>query len=177
MHLFTVPGRDQVTANNQAIFDTLKKNYGLVPNLFAVLAYSETALSDYLAFAGRKSSLSQQEKETINLVVSQVNNCKYCLRGHAVAAKAAGFNDEQIIEIRKGAITFDNRLHALVQFAKETVLQKGRPAETIIDNLFEAGFSEANLIDALLTIVAKTFTNYVHNITQVPVEWPEIPEL
>lgn len=177
MHLFTVPGRDEVTANNQAIFDNLKKNYGLVPNLFAVLAYSETALADYLAFAGRKSSLTQQQKETINLVVSQVNNCKYCLRAHTVAAKAAGFNDEQIIEIRKGVITFDNRLHALVQFAKETVLQKGRPDGTIIDNLFEAGFTEANLIDVLLTIVAKTLTNYLHNITRVPIEWPQIAEV
>ena len=177
MHLFTVPGRDEVTANNQAIFDTLKKNYGLVPNLFAVLAYSETALGDYLAFAGRKSSLTQQQKETINLVVSQVNYCKYCLRAHTMAAKSAGFNDDQIIEIRKGAITFDNRLQALVQFAKETVLHKGRPAETIIDNFFEAGYTRENLIDALLTIVAKTFTNYLHNITQVPIEWPEIAEV
>ncbi|HEY1202142.1 MAG TPA: carboxymuconolactone decarboxylase family protein [Niastella sp.] len=177
MHLFTVPGRNEVTANNQAIFDTLKKNYGLVPNLFAVLAYSDTALGDYLAFAGRKNSLTPQEKETINLVVSQVNYCNYCLRGHTLAAKGAGFNDEQIIEIRKGAITFDNRLQALVQFAKETVLHKGRPAETIIDNFFEAGYTEENLIDALLTIVAKSFTNYLHNITQVPIEWPEIPEV
>ena len=176
MH-FIVPGRDQVTADNQAIFDTLKKNYGLVPNLFAVLAYSDTALGDYLAFAGRKSSLTQKEKEVINLVVSQVNNCKYCLRGHTVAAKAAGFTNEEIIEIRKAQISFDNRLHALAFFAKETVLQKGRPAEKVIDNFFAAGYTEANLIDTILTITAKTLTNYLHNITQVPIEWPEIPEV
>jgi len=176
MH-FIVPGCDQVTADNQAIFDTLKKNYGLVPNLFALLAYSDTALGDYLSFAGRKSSLSQQEKEVINLVVSQVNNCKYCLRGHTVAAKAAGFTAEEIIEIRKGQISFNNRLNALVHFAKETVLQKGRPAEQIMDDFFEAGFTNANLVDALLTITAKTLTNYLHNITQVPIEWPEIPEV
>lgn len=176
MH-FIVPGRDQVTADNQAIFDTLKKNYGLVPNLFAVLAYSDTALGDYLSFAGRKSSLSQQEKEVINLVVSQVNNCKYCLRGHTIAAKAAGFTGEEIIEIRKGQISFDNRLNALVHFAKETVLQKGRPAEQVMDDFFEAGFTNANLVDAILTITAKTLTNYLHNITQVPIEWPEVPEV
>ena len=176
MH-FIVPSRDQVTANNQVIFDTLKKNYGLVPNLFAVFAWSDTALADYLSFAGRKSSLSQKEKEVINLEVSQVNNCKYCLRGHTVAAKAAGFTDEQILEIRKADITFDNRLNVLAHFAKETVLQKGRPAESIINNFFEVGFTEANLADAILTMAAKTITNYLHNITQVPIEWPEIPEI
>jgi uncharacterized peroxidase-related enzyme len=176
MH-FIVPGRDQVTADNQSIFDTLKKSYGLVPNLFAVLAYSDTALGDYLSFAGRKSSLSQKEKEVINLVVSQVNICKYCLRGHTVAAKAAGFTDEEILAIRKAQISFDNRLNALAHFAKETVLQKGRPTEKVIDDLFEMGFTKANLIDVILTITAKTLTNYLHNITQVPIEWPEIPEV
>jgi uncharacterized peroxidase-related enzyme len=176
MH-FIVPGRDQVTADNQSIFDTLKKSYGLVPNLFAVLAYSDTALGDYLSFAGRKSSLSQKEKEVINLVVSQLNNCKYCLRGHTIAAKAAGFTDEEIIEIRKVQISFDSRLNALAHFAQETVLQKGRPDERIIDHFFEAGFTEANLVDAILTISAKTLTNYLHNITQVSIEWPEIPEI
>jgi alkylhydroperoxidase family enzyme len=94
-----------------------------------------------------------------------------------VAAKAAGFTDVQIIEIRKAAITFDDRLHALGKFAQATVLQKGRPAETVIDNFFEAGFTEANMVDALLTIAAKTLTNYLHNIMQVPIEWPEIPEV
>ncbi|MBO9199627.1 MULTISPECIES: carboxymuconolactone decarboxylase family protein [Niastella] len=177
MHSFTVPGRDQVTPDNQAIFDTLQKNYGLIPNLFAVFAYSETALGDYLSFAGRKSSLSQKEKEVINLVVSQVNGCKYCLRGHTIAAKAAGFTADEIIEIRKAAITFNDRLNALGHFAKATVLQKGRPDEAVIDNFFDAGFTEANMIDALLTITAKTLTNYLHNITQVPIEWPEIPEV
>jgi uncharacterized peroxidase-related enzyme len=177
MHVFTVPRRDKVTADKQAIFDTLKKNYGIVPNLFAMFAHSETALGDYLSFAGRKSSLSPKEKEGINLVVSQVNNCKYCLRAHTVAAKAAGFTDEEIIAIRKAAITFDDRLHALVQFARATAKQKGRPDETVINNFFEAGYTEGNMIDALLTITAKTLSNYLHNITEVPIEWPEIPEI
>jgi alkylhydroperoxidase family enzyme len=94
-----------------------------------------------------------------------------------VAAKAAGFTDEEIIAIRKAAITFDDRLHALVQFARATAKQKGRPDETVINNFFEAGYTEGNMIDALLTITAKTLSNYLHNITEVPIEWPEIPEI
>jgi uncharacterized peroxidase-related enzyme len=177
MHSFSVPTREQVSANNQAIFDTLQKNYGQIPNLLAMFAYSETALGDFISFVSRKSSLSQKEKEAINLIVSQVNNCKYCLRAHTMAARSAGFNDEQIIAIRKAAIPFDNRLHALVQFAEATVSNKGRPSEAVIDSFFEAGYTEAALVDAIMTIAGKTISNFLHNITEIPIDWPEIPEI
>lgn len=134
-------------------------------------------MGDFLTFANRKNTLSLKEKEAINLAVSQVNGCNYCLRGHTVMARQAGFSDEQIIGIRKGKVTFSASLNALVQFAQATTLQRGRPAGSVIDNFFAAGYTEASLIDAILTIAGKTVTNYLHNITQVPIDWPEIPEI
>lgn len=50
MKNFQVPTKEQVSPNNQAIFDNLQKGLGFVPNLYATFAYSETALGDYLAF-------------------------------------------------------------------------------------------------------------------------------
>ncbi len=72
---FSVPSRGEVSANNQEIFDNLKKGLGMVPNLYAVMAYSDTALANYLAFQNAKTSFSGKEKQAINLVVSQVNEC------------------------------------------------------------------------------------------------------
>ena len=43
---FNVPTRDEVSADNQAIFDNLKKGVGFVPNLYAAYAYNDTALGD-----------------------------------------------------------------------------------------------------------------------------------
>ncbi len=50
MSTFSVPGRGDVSANNQEIFDTLQKGLGMVPNLYAVMALSDNALDNYLAF-------------------------------------------------------------------------------------------------------------------------------
>ena len=75
MTTFSVPTRDDVTPDNQAIFDNLKKALGFVPNLYATFAYSPTALGTYLALQNAKSSLKPKEREVINLVVSQVNDC------------------------------------------------------------------------------------------------------
>ena len=46
MSTFNVPKREEVSANNQAIFDQLEKGLGFVPNLYAAFAHSETALGN-----------------------------------------------------------------------------------------------------------------------------------
>jgi len=58
-----VPTREEVSASSQAAFDTLQKGLGMVPNLYAAIAYSENGLSRYLAFQTAKTSLSNKEKE------------------------------------------------------------------------------------------------------------------
>jgi AhpD family alkylhydroperoxidase len=48
------------------------------------------------------SSFTAKEREAINLIVSQVNECDYCLAAHTSLAKMRGFTEEQTIDIRKG---------------------------------------------------------------------------
>jgi uncharacterized peroxidase-related enzyme len=174
---FAVPTREQVSANNQAIFDHMKSAFGVVPNLYATFALSETALGDYLALQNRKSTLSAKEREIINLVVSQVNDCKYCVPAHTMLAKMNGFTDEQILEIRRAQISFNDKYAALAKFVKETTVNRGRPSENSYDNFFEAGYSKANLVDVMMIIGDKIISNYLHNITQIPVDWPAVPNL
>ena len=91
MKAFTVPTRDEVSENNQAIFDNLQKGLGFVPNLYAYYAKNETALGDYLALQNRKSTLKAKEREVINLVTSQINGCRYCQSAHTEMGKMNGF--------------------------------------------------------------------------------------
>ena len=94
MKTIQVPTYEQVSPNNQEIFGQLKKGLSFVPNLYATFAHSETALATYLALQNAKSSLSPKAREVINLVVSQVNNCEYCLAAHTALGKMIGFTDE-----------------------------------------------------------------------------------
>jgi len=89
MSNFTVPTRDQVSENNQSIFDNLQKGLGFVPNLYAYFAKNETALADYLVLQNLKSTLKAKEREVINLVTSEINDCKYCQAAHtAIGTKS-----------------------------------------------------------------------------------------
>ena len=174
---FEVPKRDQVSESNQAIFDHMQKAFGMVPNLYATFALNETALADYLALQNRKSTLSAKEREIINLVVSQVNECKYCTAAHTAVAMMNGFTDEQVLEIRRAQITFNDKFAALAKFVKETTINKGRPSEVAYDEFFEAGYTKANFVDVMIVIGDKITSNYLHNITQIPVDWPAVPKI
>ena len=58
MPRFDVPTRDQVDPATQQAFDALQRALGRVPNIYATLAHSPTALPDYLALQNRRSSLA-----------------------------------------------------------------------------------------------------------------------
>lgn len=177
MKNFPIPTKDQVSSSNQTIFDNLQKMVGFVPNLFAIFAHSEHALGNYLALQNAKSTLRAKEREVINLVVSQYNHCVYCLSAHTAIAKNNGFSDEQILEIRRAEISFDPKLDALAKFVKGTVENKGHAPQETIDNFFTAGYHNANLIDATMVIGDKIISNYLHALTDVPIDWPLAPEL
>ena len=169
---FTVPTREQVSSNNQQIFDNLHKMIGFVPNLYAYYAKSETALSDYLALQNRKSTLNGKQREIINLVTSQINDCRYCQSAHSVFGKFSGLTEEQILEIRKGSASFDAKLDALVKFTTAVIENRGKVSIDAKEAFLNAGYSEGNLIDTVINIGDKTISNYLHNITGLEIDWP-----
>ena len=177
MNAINVPSRDEVSAGNQAMFDQLKKNFGMVPNLFATLAHSEHALGTYLALQGAQSSITGKAREVVNLVVSQVNDCEYCLAAHTMVGKMRGFTDAQIMELRHGGASFDAKLDALARLAKGITQSRGHVDPALVEAFFGAGWTKENLVDAIVAIGDKTVTNYLHSTTKIPVDFPAAPPL
>lgn len=177
MTKFAVPTREEVSENNQIIFDNLKKNLGFVPNLYAYYAKNETALGDYLALQNRKSTLKAKEREVINLITSQINDCRYCQSAHTALGKLNGFTDDQVLELRKGTASFDSKLDALVKLTEAVVEGRGKVNEEIKSNFFNAGYSEANLIDVVIVVGDKVISNYIHNLAGFEIDFPIAPEL
>jgi uncharacterized peroxidase-related enzyme len=174
---FTVPARDEVSANNKGLFDNLQKGLGFVPNLYAYFAKSETALGDYLALQNRKSSLKAKEREVINLVVSQINGCRYCQSAHTILGKMNGFTDEQVIELRRGSASFDSKLDALAKFTASVTENRGKATIDAKEAFFAAGYTEANMIDIVIVIGDKIISNYIHNLTGFEIDFPLADEI
>lgn len=177
MENFNVPTREEVSTNNQAIFDNLKGQLGFVPNLYATMAYSDSALGDYLTFQGSKTSLSNKEKEIVNLIVSEVNGCNYCLSAHTALGKMNGFTEEQTIELRQGYASWDSKFDALVKLSKEVTENKGNVSSETLKAFFDASYTKGTLVDVIKQVGDKVIMNYLHNLTNIPIDFPVAKEL
>lgn len=177
MEKIAVPVREVVSENNQALFDNLQKVVGFVPNMYAMFAQSPTALEDYLNLQNRKTSFGGKEKEVINLVVSQLNGCRYCQAAHTAIGKMMGFTEEQTIEIRKVNISFNTKLDALAHLTQEIVKTKGEVSEQVLSNFYREGYNTENLVDLVMAIGDKIMTNYLFALTKVPIDFPEAKPL
>ena len=172
MSTFKVLTREEVSSKNQGLFDQLKSSVGFVPNLYAAYAHSENALGNYLTLAASKTSLKAKEKEVINLAVSEVNQCIYCLSAHTAIGKMNGFTEDQILELRAGYASFDSKLDALARISKNLVENRGEADKEVLENFFNNGWTKENLIDTIVMVGDKTISNYVHKTTQVPIDFP-----
>jgi uncharacterized peroxidase-related enzyme len=177
MSTFNVPNKNEVSENNQAIFIQLEKGLGFVPNIYASFAHSETALGNFLAFGDAKTSFSAKEKEVINLAVSQVNECMYCLSAHTAIGKMNGFTEDQTLELRAGKASFDIKLDALAKFARNVAVNRGAATEEVVANFYAQGYTKGSLADAVILIGEITITNYFHKTTEVAIDFPEIQAL
>lgn len=176
MHKFKVPTKDHVSEGNQVIFDQLTKALGFVPNLYATMAHSENGLVKFLAYQNAKTSLSNKEKEAVNLVVSQVNDCHYCQSAHTVLGKLNGFTDDEIIELRKGNGN-NAKIDALVKLAKEVTEHKGKVSAATLQHFYDAGYNEGNVVDVVLQVSDKIAMNYLFALTQIPIDFPLANEI
>lgn len=113
----------------------------------------------------------------MNLIVSQVNGCKYCQSAHTAIGKMNGFTDEQVLELRKGFFSSDEKFDALVKVAKEITLNKGNVDNETLETFFNAGYTKGTLVDVIIAVGDKVISNYLHNLTQIEIDFPVAQEL
>ena len=54
---------------------------------------------------------------------------------------------------------------------------RGHADEQLIENFYTAGYNKGSLIETTIVIGDKTITNYLHALTDIPIDWPVAPEL
>jgi AhpD family alkylhydroperoxidase len=168
-----VPIKEQVSAEAQVLFDQLQKRLGKVPNLYATIGYSAPALKGLLELESNLShgAFNAKEREAIALVVSEVNECAYCLAAHTMLALGRGFSQAETLAIRSGRVG-DPKLEAAIQLAQSMAANKGKTDGGLLEKFFGVGYNEAALMELVGLVAVRTFTNYVYSLTDIPVDFP-----
>lgn len=175
---FDLKKREDVSPDDQAVYDSAGKQLGFVPNMYRIIANSDHALSRYVKAEFAKSSLSTKEQEVINLVVSEVNGCPYCTSFHYSYLQKLGFTTDMLAAVRKGGAYFDAKLDALIKLTKSITEKRGHIDNVLIDDLIAVGFNRDAVIDTIILINLRGVTNYVYAaIGGFDIDFPPAPEL
>lgn len=163
-------------AASQPLLEAVKKQLGVVPNLFRLVGNSPAALEGYLGLNGAlaKGALEAPTRERIALAVAQVNGCDYCLSAHSYLGKnLAKLSDAEIAANRNGG-SADPKADAAVRFAVELVNSRGHVSEAGVKAVKQAGYTDAQLIEIVLHVALNTLTNYVNEMAKTEIDFPVV---
>jgi uncharacterized peroxidase-related enzyme len=160
----------------QPLLQAVKKQLGVVPNLFLLVGNSAAALEGYLGLNGAlaKGALEAPTRERIALAVAEINGCDYCLSAHSYLGKnLAKLSDVEIAANRDGGST-DQKADAAVRFAVKLVNARGHVADADIKAVKDAGYDDAQVIEIVLHVALNTLTNYVNEVAKTEIDFPVV---
>lgn len=168
----------QASGRVKELFDGIHASVGMIPNIYQGVGNSPAALESVLHIGAAlgKGQLSGGEIEAIKLAVSETYGCTYCLAAHTLLGKKAGLTDEQAISIRRGTPQ-QPKLAALVKFVNTAIQPKGRISDDDLRAVKAAGYNDAQITEALLTVSHTVFTNLFNRVHQTPLDFPAAPSL
>jgi len=154
----------------------VKKQLGVVPNLFRLVSNSPAALEGYLGLMGalNKGKLPAPTRERIALAVAELNGCSYCLSAHSYLGKTlAKLDDAEIAANRSGASN-DPRADAAVRFAVTVARQRGHVGEDDLRSVKAAGYDDGQVIEIVLHVALNTWTNYINEVAKTDIDFPVV---
>jgi uncharacterized peroxidase-related enzyme len=161
-------------AASQPLLEGVKKQLGLVPNMFRLISNSPAALESYLGLSGAlsKGALPAQTRERIALAIAEINGCNYCLSAHTYLGKnLAELDDAEIAANRDGASS-DPKADAALRFAVKVVRERGHVGEDDVRAVKSAGYDDAQIIEIVLHVALNTWTNYINEVAKTDIDFP-----
>lgn len=160
----------------QPLLEAVKKQLGVVPNLFRVVANSPAALEGYLGLNGAlgKGQLDARTRERIAMGVAEVNGCDYCLSAHTYLGKnLAKLDDAELAANREGG-SMDAMAAAAVRFAVKVTHERGHVTDADVQAVKAAGYNDAQVIEIVLHVALNTLTNYVNEVAKTAIDFPVV---
>jgi len=176
MSRIVTPAVEQSPVASRPLLEAVNKQLGTVPNLMKVLGNSPAALGGYLGLSGAlgKGALGAKTGERIALAVAEVNGCNYCLAAHSYLGKNLAKLDDAEIHANRNGASHDAKADAAVHFAVQIVKARGHVADADVAAVKSAGYSDAEVIEIVVHVALNTLTNYVNEVAQTPIDFPEV---
>jgi uncharacterized peroxidase-related enzyme len=161
---------------SQALLQAVKKQLGIVPNLFRLVSNSAAALEGYLGLSGAlgKGKLPAQTRERIALAVAEINGCDYCLSAHTYLGKNLAHLDDAEMTANRSGASNDPMADAAVRFAAKVVRERGHVSDEDVRAVKMAGYDDAQIVEIVQHVALNTWTNYINLVAQTEIDFPVV---
>jgi uncharacterized peroxidase-related enzyme len=174
--LFTPATIEAAPAASQPLLQAVKKQLGIAPNLFRLVANSPAALEGYVSLSGAlgKGELAAATRERIALAVAEINGCDYCLSAHTYLGRnVAKLDDAEIMANRNGSSN-DIKAKAAVKFAAKVTQLRGHVTGEDFSAVKAAGYTDAQIIEIVQHVALNTWTNYINTVGETEIDFPVV---
>jgi len=139
---------------------------GKIADVYLQFANSEPAIRAYLNMEAslRQSTLSGLEIESIKLLVSQINQCDYCLAIHTMKSRKAGIDHDMQMAIRSHGQTENSRVDAMLDIVRAFFKKPGPISEELLKNARANGLTDQELVEIAMAVSTIFFTNITNHI-------------
>jgi uncharacterized peroxidase-related enzyme len=155
----------------------VEEGLGVVPNMFKAMGNSEWTLEGFLTLNGNlgQGKLGAALVKMVILATSELNGCEYCVSAHTDMAKNSNLlTPEQSLAARRLKGT-DDKSTAALAFAKKVWDTKGKVSDADLRAVRDAGFGDTEIIEILGVMALATLANYVSNVGELDMDFPEAP--
>jgi alkylhydroperoxidase family enzyme len=144
---------------------------GQLPNFLGVLAGSPAALRAYARFRSelRHGKLRLDTMERIALAVAEHHGSAPGLEMHARTARSAGLALDEVALARKFT-SKDEREAALLRYLEALLTSGGQPPMHLHEEAREAGWDDAQILEAIAVVSLESFAAMVNLAGEVPVD-------
>ena len=166
---------ETTTGKSKELFNDVQNKLGFIPNLIKVFGNSPATLQTYLSLGELTASgnFSNKFREQLALVIAEENNCNYCLSAHTAIGKMNGLTEVQIKNNRQ-AIANNEKTRAGLMFAKLITKQRGQISHEELTTIKNAGYTDEDILEIILNVVANTLTNYTNHIAETEIDFPKV---
>lgn len=167
---------DTAPAAARPTLEAVKKQLGVVPNMFRLVSNSPAALDGYVGLnaALGKGKLPLKTRERIALAVAEENGCSYCLSAHSYIAKNLAKLDDAEIAANRAGRSNDPIADAAVRFAVEVTRARGHVSDTHLQAVRAAGYDDAEIVEIVLDVALNTWTNFINEVAKTDIDFPVV---
>jgi alkylhydroperoxidase family enzyme len=160
---------DELTAPDESapIIKSIQTAGGAVSKFLGVLAESPAALRAYTRLRSEIHSgdLPRATRERIGLAVAEYRDDEYSIAQYSRTARSAGLGLDEVARAREFKSSDEKE-----PILEETLKADGQPKTYMVEEAREAGWTDAEIIEALAELALSEFQSLFSRAAELPLE-------